>query len=111
MSFGSQTVTLRSFANGVTRDRLNQLEQTPTDITVAGCLMRPYRPTEQVALTDVATEIWRCTTPPVEATLTATAAGVLLYQGDTYQITGVEPFPDLSGAIDHVRITCQLQVL
>jgi hypothetical protein len=108
---GGQTVTLRSFTNGVTRDRLNQPEKVATDVTVAGCLMRPYRPTEQVTLTDVATEVWRCTAPPVTAALNATAANVLLYQGNTYQIIGVEPFPDLSGVIDHVRITCQLQAL
>jgi hypothetical protein len=104
-------VTLRSFANGATRDRFNQPEKDETDVTVQGCLMRPFRPTEAVTLTAIATEVWRCTTPPVPAALNATAAGVLLYQGDTYQIIGVEPFPDLSGAINHVRITCQLQAL
>lgn len=110
MMFGNQTVVLREFTNGTTRNRLNQPVPAEHDVTVTGCLMRPFRPTEVVTLTDIATEVWRCTMPPVTAALNATAAGELEYLGNPYQITGVEPFPDLSGAIDHVRITCQRQV-
>lgn len=119
MSFGNQTVVLREFTPGTTRNRLNQPVPDEHDNTVTGCLMRPYRPTEVVTLTDIATEVWWCTAPPDPAALNATAAGVLIYDGtetpadveeNHYQITGVEPFPDFSGAVDHVKITCQRQV-
>lgn len=106
----SQTVVLREWTVGPTRDRLNQPVKVPNDTTVEGCLMRPYRPSEAVTLTDIATEIWYCTAPPVAAALNATAADELDYDGQTFQITGVEPFCDFSGAADHVKITCQRQV-
>jgi hypothetical protein len=110
MLLGSQTVVLRSFVNGNARSRLNQAGPIPTDVEVSGCLMRPFRSTEVTDLTDRSTQLWRCTAPPVDAALNATAAGELDYAGNTYQITGVEPFPDRYGVINHVRITCQRQV-
>jgi hypothetical protein len=109
MLLGSQAVILRSLTNGDTRNRLNQPNLVPTEVTVTGCLMRPFRSTEVTTLTDVSTQVWRCTAPPVNATLNATAADELDYGTDTYQITGVEAFPDRYGVINHVRITCQLQ--
>lgn len=109
MILGSQTVVLREFSVGTTKDRLNQAQPVPNNTTVTGCLMRPFRPTEVVTLTDIATNVWRCTAPPVPAALNATAAGELDYDGDTYQIIAVEPFPDFEGVISHVRITCQRQ--
>lgn len=109
MTFGNQTVVLREFTPG-TRNRLNQPTPVPHNTTVTGCLMRPYRPSEVVTLTDIATELWWCTLPPVTAAVNATAAGELDYLGQTFQIIGVEPFADFSGAIDHVKITCQRQV-
>lgn len=110
MTFGNQSVVLREFTNGATRNRLNQPVADEHEATVTGCLMRPYRPSEVVTLTDIATEIWLCTLPPVAAALNATAAGELDYLDKTFQITGVEPYADFSGAVDHVKITCQRQV-
>lgn len=110
MTFGNQTVILREFTNGTTRNRLNQPVPVPHPTTVTGCLMRPWRPSEVVTLTDIATGIWLCTLPPVTAAVNATAAGELDYLGETYQITGVEPYADFSGAVEHVKITCQRQV-
>jgi hypothetical protein len=76
---------------------------------VTGVLMRPFRGVEDVKLTDVASETWRCTLPPVSAALTATATADLIYQGDPYKVWSVEPFSDLGGSVDHVRITCYLE--
>lgn len=120
MRLGGQTVTLQSFADGVTRDRFNQPEKVATPAVVNGVLMRTLSAQEDITLTDVATQVWRCTLPPVPAALNATASGVLLYDGtinpadveeSRYQITRVETFFNHRGGPDHVRITCQRQFL
>lgn len=109
MRLGGQTVTLRTFTDGTTRDRLNKPVKVPTNTAVSGVLMRTLSGQETVNLTDVAVQVWRCTLPPVAAALNATAADELDFDGDTYQVTVVEKFFNHRGSADHVRITCQLQ--
>ena len=108
-TFGAQTVILRSYANGVGRNRLNQPDRQPTDVEWRNVSMRPLRATESETLTDVATGVWRCVGEAIPAAVNAKATDEMIFNGDTYQITSVEPFAEMSGAVSHVRITCQRQ--
>lgn len=94
-AFGGQTVTFVTITLGTA----GRFERAPvrTPVDVAGCRFRPLGTSEMVAETDLATEVWKCTAPPVAAVLAATAASELEYGGKTYHVTGVEPFTDLSG--------------
>ena len=109
IQFGGQTVTLRSSTDGEERDELNQPIPVVSDATWSGVLMRPLSGRETVQQTDVATQEWRCTGPPTTASVAATAADQLVYDGNTYQISTVEVFPGPDGRAHHVRITCQRQ--
>lgn len=109
MRFGSQTVGFVTITAG-TRDRLGAAAPVRTTVNVTGCLMRPLSATELITNTDVATEAWRCTAPPVAAALAATATGELVFNGNTYLINGVQSFRGFNGIIDHVRVTCERQV-
>lgn len=95
MSFGGQTVTFVT----ITRGTAGRFERAPvrTPVDVPGCRFRPLGTSERVAETDLATEVWKCTAPPVAAVLAATATSELEYNGKTYHVTGVEPFTDLAG--------------
>lgn len=108
MTHGGQSVTLRSFTPG-TRDRLNKPAPVAHDAVWAGVLMRPFRGSDDVKLTEIASEVWRCTGAPTAESLTADATCDLVYSGDVYKVWSVEPFPDLSGTVEHVRITCYLE--
>ena len=108
MSFGGQSVTIRSFTDSETRNRLNQPVQTVTDTAWTGVQMQPRSGGEDVTLTDVATEVWLCTGPPIAAAQSATATAEIIYNTVTYRVTKVEPFTDFTG-IHHVEITCQKQ--
>lgn len=94
-TFGGQTVTFVTITPG-TEGRFER-DKTPTPVDVPGCRFRPLGTSEMVAETDLATEVWKCTAPPVAAVLAATAASELIYGDKTYHVTGVEPFTDLSG--------------
>ncbi|BBU22158.1 hypothetical protein AWC32_21580 [Mycobacterium xenopi] len=111
MSFGGQTVTFVTLTDSGNPNRLGMKPQTSTEVPVAGCLFRPLSVKEVVGVnTDIATEIWKCTAPPVPAALAAKASGQLQVDGETYEIMGdPKPHPDLSGAIHHVTIMCQKQ--
>ncbi len=112
MSFGGQTVTLRTMTDDTDqRDRLNQPTSVPSDTEWTGVLFRPYSAAEAVTLADLATKVWRCTGAPISAAVNATAADVLIHNDSTFQIIKVEPFYDLAGDASHVRITCQQQQL
>lgn len=95
MSFGGQTVTFVTITLG-TEGRFER-EPARTPVDVPGCRFRPLGTSEIVSETDLATEVWKCTAPPVAAVLAATASSELKYQGKTYHVTGVEPFTDMAG--------------
>jgi hypothetical protein len=94
-SFGGQTVTFVTISLG-SEGRFER-ESVPVRVDVPGCHFRPLGTSEIVAETDLATEVWKCTAPPVDAALNATAASELEYAGKTYHVTGVEPFNDPEG--------------
>jgi hypothetical protein len=95
MSFGGQTVTFVTVTQGAEGRFEREPVRTPVD--VPGCRFRPLGTSEIVTATDLATEVWKCTAPPVDAVLAATASSELVYGGKTYHVTGVEPFTDLAG--------------
>ena len=95
MAFGGQVVTF--VTNTLGAEGRFEREVTPTSTDVPGCRFRPLGTSEIVAETDLATEVWKCTAPPVAAALNATATSQLVYGGKTYNVTGVEPFTDMAG--------------
>jgi hypothetical protein len=95
MSFGGQTVTFVTITLG-TEGRFERAP-VPSRVDVPGCRFRPLGTSEIVSNTDLATEVWKCTAPPVEAALNATATSQLEYGDKTYHVTGVEPFTDMAG--------------
>lgn len=109
MSFGGQTVTFVTITDG-TKDRLGIPAQVRTPVDVPGCRFRPLTAEEAVALTDVATEVWKCTAPPVAAVLAAKAIDEVKHNGITYQVVGaVKPYNDLSDAVFKVTVMCKKQ--
>lgn len=108
MNLGNDTVTFRSFTLGA-GDRLGVREPMPVNVDVAGCSMQQLRFSEKVTETDVAMETWHCIAPPVEAAVTMTTTGELVFKGNTYQVTGVRPYSDLNGSVDHVTVACEFQ--
>jgi len=109
MTFGGQTVTFVTITDGAL-DRLGIPAKERSEVAVPGCRFRPLSTEEAVALTDVATEVWKCTAPPVQVVLDAKATDEVKHNGITYQIIGgVKPYPDMSGALYKVTVMCQKQ--
>jgi hypothetical protein len=103
---GPHTVTFKTFAT--TTGRVGPVKATPTTTDVSGCFMQPIGVTEVITETDVESEIWRCISPPVAAVTAADTTGELIFNGDTFEITGTKPFYDFAG-LDHVTVDCKIQ--
>jgi hypothetical protein len=107
VSFGGQTVTLRSVALGAA-GRLGVKARSSVPTVVPGCLFRPVQSTEPTGgTTDTITQMYKATVPPVAAALAADETYELDYGGEPYVITEVAKHPDFSGAIHHVTILCR----
>lgn len=105
---GSQTVTLRTYTNGA-RDRLNNPIRVPVDTVLTGVSMQPMSVTEQVALTDVETEMWKCFLPPTPAALAVDTTAEIIYQQQTYQVLGAKPGIGFTAMPDHVLLELKKQ--
>lgn len=107
---GGQTVTFVS--SSITTGRLGAVITAGTGVDVPGCFMQPLGVAEKFTETDVGTELWRCLAPPAAAAVTASEDinATLIFDGDTYQITGSKPYADFAGVIDHITIECKRQV-
>lgn len=103
MTFGSQTVTFVTVAQGA--EGRFEREKDRTRVDVEGCLFISLPGQETVTETDVIIEWRECTAPPVPAAVNADATGEMEYGGKTYQITSVEPNPDFSGGFHNVTVT------
>lgn len=107
VSFGGQTITLRSVVLGAKR-RLGIKDKTGVSTVVPGCLFRPVKSDEPTGGSDdIITQIYKATVPPVPVALDADETWELDYGGDTYVITEVRKSPDLSGQIHHVSVLCR----
>lgn len=107
--FGDQTVTFVALVK-TGEDRNNEPIFTRNEVAVTGCRFRPLRVNEKVGVTDIATEVWKCTAPPVAAVLNAEAISELKYLGETYQLLGeVSPFTDFSSVVHKVTVLAQKQ--
>lgn len=108
MSFGATTVTFISETPSGTPGRLGS--QTPLEVRVdvAGCRFRPLYARELPEdMTNLATQVWRCTAPPEAASAAAKSTGLLEVDGVKYRIIGgARPFEDFAAPFK-VTIDCQ----
>lgn len=89
MIFGGQTVTFVSYKDTGSPGALGTYVQAETAVDVPGCRHRPLPFSETPeGDTDIATEQWQTTAPPVPAVLAAKANGVLRGDGVEYRIIG-----------------------
>lgn len=110
-SFGGQTVGFVTVTESGEPGYLGLKTKTKVVVKVSGCHFRPANTTEVDGQTDVATEVWKCTAPPVDAALNAKPGDELNVGGLTFQVDGfVQPKFDLAGALSHVTIMCKRQV-
>lgn len=111
-SFGGQTVTFVNVGQTGARGYLGLKAQSRSDTAVTGCHFRPASTSERDSQTDVATEIWKCTAPPVAAALNAKPGDEVKCGGLTFQVEGfVQPKYDLDGnEPHHVTIMCKRQL-
>lgn len=111
MTFGSQTISFITLVGSGTYDELGGETTTTTTVSVAGCHHRPLRADEMPDwLTNIATQVWKTTAPPVAAALAAESTGLLTVDGQTFQIlAGAQPFPDFAGNPFKVTILSQIQ--
>jgi hypothetical protein len=110
MFLGDQTVGFVTITDGAL-DELGIPAQVRTTVNVPGCRFRPLSAAETVDLTDVATEVWKCTAPPSAAAL-VDATGELVHDGVTYQVIGgPKPYPDaFRSDTFKVTVMCEKQV-
>lgn len=109
MIFGGQTVTFVTFQATGERGYGGLKSKQPVKTSVVGCRFRPLSVDETPDyLSNVATGIWKCTAPPVDAALNAQSGGAVEVDGVPYQIEGpVMAKPDMSGVVHHVTIMCK----
>ena len=105
--YGAQTVGFVTVTAGEA-DPNGIKRKTRVQVNVPGCRFRPLRMDEKTGLTNLATEMWKCTAPPHEAVLAADSVDELVYDGTdnptqlesgetTYHIDGgIQPFTDFS---------------
>lgn len=109
--FGDQTVTFVTITDGV-KDRLGIPAIVRTEVPVTGCRFRPLNVEEAVNLTDVATEIWKCTAPPEAAVLAAKSIDEVKHKDITYDLVGgIKPFNDASDQVYKVTVMCKKQTV
>ena len=76
-----------------------------------GCLFRPLRFDETAGSTELATEVWKATWPPVTAAQAASANGEVKHGGVAYQNFGsAQAFHCLDGVVYHVVVMCRRQI-
>jgi hypothetical protein len=94
--FGTQTVIFVSTTAAGGLGTLGEETQVVVQTPVPNCRHRPLSDAETPQyLTDVATQVWKTTAPPVPAAIAANPTGHLIANGITYKIiAGAQPFPD-----------------
>ncbi len=111
MSLAGDTVIFGSFTEGDTADSLGMTTEVAHETEITGCRFRPLSATETAQTEfDIASEVWKCTAPPVPAALAADVNGYLKFGGEVYQIiAGAQPFTDLDGSSFKVTVLARKQ--
>jgi hypothetical protein len=109
MSFGGQTMTLVSVTREGEPGWGGLVPEVRTEVEVTDCRGRLLSVSETPEnLTNVSTEVWKWTVPPVPAALEAKATDELIYEGTTFKIEGrATPKYDMDGTVHHVTIVCR----
>jgi hypothetical protein len=103
-SFGDQIVIFVTLNDGP-KDRYGIPSVVRTEVSVTNCRFRPFSAEETVTLTDLATEMWKCTAPPDPAVLAAKAIDEMKHNGITYQIVGgIKPYCDATDLVYKVTV-------
>lgn len=117
---GDQTVLIGTVTQSGSPGFLGLTAESRADVTVTGCRGRVLNADETAELqTDVATEIWKWTLPPVAAAAAATSTGELVYDGtaaparsatSVFQIDGpIRRKYNMDGTLHHVTIHAKRQ--
>jgi hypothetical protein len=111
MTFGGQTATFVVVSGTGTYDSLGGETVTRTETAVTGCRHRPLRFDETPEwVTNIATQVWKTTAPPVAAAMAANAKAELIVGGVRYRvIAGAEVFTDQAGTPHKVTILSEKQ--
>jgi hypothetical protein len=111
MLLGTDTVTFIVQTPTGAPNELGTRTLVPTPVAVDHCRFRPLSATEAAeTMTNVATQIWKCTAPPEAAAVAAKSTGLLQVDGVTYKIIGgAKPYNDRHGRPFKVTILCQVQ--
>lgn len=109
MLLGTQTVTFIVETPTGPVNSLGTRTMVPTPVDVEDCRFRPLSAQEAAeAMTNVATQVWKCTAPPEAAAVAAKSTGLLKVDGVTYKIIGgAKPFNDMQGVPFKVTILSQ----
>jgi len=105
--FGNQTVIFVAMTPGTVVGSLGEKTPGTIQVPVYNCRHRPLSDAETPEyLTDIATQVWKTTAPPVPVAINASPTGQLIVGGITYRIVaGAQPFPDpMSNEIFKVTI-------
>lgn len=111
MTFGGQAVTVVAVTGTGTYDSLGSETVTKTETVIAGCRHRPLRFDETPEfVTNIATQVWKTTAPPLAAVLAVNAKAELVVDGIRYRvIAGAQSFTDQEGRPYKVTILSQKQ--
>jgi len=74
---------------------------TATDTTYADCRVQPLKAEELTDFARQGTKDWRRLFGPVGMLITAACR--VTYDGDTYEVESVEPWPSPTGALAHTE--------
>ena len=111
MTFGGVTVTFVTVSDTGAPGWGGLKAEARTEVTVAGCHVRPVSVSEVDGQTNVASERWKITAPPVAAALNASPTGEVRFGGGTFLIDGpVQPKRDMAGELSHVTVLCKRQM-
>lgn len=108
MTFGGQSVTVVTVTESGEPGFMGVRTKNRSGTVVSGCHFRPLSTSEVVGQTDVATQSWKLTAPPVDAVLGLKPGDALEHADTSFQVDGV-PLPkyDLAGNVHHVTVMCR----
>lgn len=123
MTFGGQSVGFVTVTDSGEIGLGGIRSQSRVLVVVSGCRFRPAGSSEVDGRSDVASEVWKLTAPPVAAALIADSTGELVWDGTTtpvlptdpnsrdwFRIDGApQPKFDMDGSVHHVTVAVKRQ--